>query len=62
MIFEKGNIFNLDSKGEVLLTILSSLEQDEEYFENVTWEIHKRLGGFIKITSMEKVRIELRKN
>jgi len=29
VVFEKENIFTLDSKGEVLLSILSSLAQDE---------------------------------
>ncbi|WP_416316409.1 recombinase family protein [Streptococcus suis] len=42
--FEKENIDSLDSKGEVLLTILSSLAQDESrsISENATWGIRKR--------------------
>lgn len=42
--FEKENIDTLDGKGEVLLTILSSLAQDESrsISENVTWGIRKR--------------------
>jgi site-specific DNA recombinase len=42
--FEKENIDTLDSKGEVLLTILSSLAQDESrsISENSTWGIRRR--------------------
>lgn len=42
--FEKENIDTLDAKGEVLLTILSSLAQDESrnISENCTWGIRKR--------------------
>lgn len=42
--FEKENIDSLDTKGEVLLTILSSLAQDESrsISENATWGIRKR--------------------
>lgn len=44
IIFEKENINTLDSKGEVLLTILSSLAQDESrsISENCTWGIRRR--------------------
>lgn len=37
--FEKENIYTLDSKGEVMLTIMSSLAQEESrsISENVTW-------------------------
>ncbi len=44
IIFEKENISTLDSKGEVLLTILSSLAQDESrsISENSTWGIRRR--------------------
>ena len=44
VIFEKENIFTLDSKGEVLLSILSSLAQDESrsISENSTWGIRRR--------------------
>jgi len=37
--FEKENIFTLDSKGELLITIMSSLAQEESrsISENVTW-------------------------
>lgn len=42
--FEKENINTLDAKGEVLLTILSSLAQDESrsISENCTWGIRRR--------------------
>lgn len=42
--FEKEAIDNLDVKGEILLTILSSLAQDESrnISENSTWGIRKR--------------------
>lgn len=44
IIFEKENINTLDAKGEVLLTILSSLAQDESrsISENCTWGICRR--------------------
>jgi len=44
VIFEKENINSLDSKGEVLLSILSSLAQDESrsISENSTWGIRRR--------------------
>jgi DNA invertase Pin-like site-specific DNA recombinase len=39
VFFEKENIFTLDSKGELLITIMSSLAQEESrsISENVTW-------------------------
>ena len=44
IIFEKENINTLDAKGEVLLTILSSLAQDESrsISENSTWGIRRK--------------------
>ena len=44
ILFEKENINTLDAKGEVLLTILSSLAQDESrsISENSTWGIRRR--------------------
>jgi DNA invertase Pin-like site-specific DNA recombinase len=44
VFFEKENIDTLDSKGEVLLSILSSLAQDESrsISENSTWGIRRR--------------------
>lgn len=44
VIIEKENINSLDSKGEVLLTILSSLAQDESrsISENSTWGIRRK--------------------
>ena len=44
VMFEKENIFTLDGKGEVLLSILSSLAQDESrsISENSTWGIRRR--------------------
>ncbi|MTI81242.1 MAG: recombinase family protein [Firmicutes bacterium] len=44
VVFEKENINTLDSKGEVLLSILSSLAQDESrsISENSTWGIRRR--------------------
>lgn len=46
VFFEKENIDTLDSKGEVLLTILSSLAQDEvrNISENVAWGHRKRFA------------------
>lgn len=44
--FEKENIFTLDSKGELLITIMSSLAQEESrsISENVTWGTRKRFA------------------
>ena len=43
--FEKENINTLDSKGELLLTIMSSLAQEESrsISENIRWGKHKRM-------------------
>ena len=43
--FEKENIHTLDAKGELLLTIMSSLAQEESrsISENSTWGIRKRM-------------------
>jgi len=43
--FEKENIHTLDSKGELLITIMSSLAQEESrsISENVTWGQRKRM-------------------
>ena len=43
--FEKENIYTFDSKGELLITIMSSLAQEESrsISENVTWGQRKRL-------------------
>lgn len=55
VIFEKENINTLDSKGEVLLTILSSLAQDESrsISENSTWGIRRRFEQ-VKVTVNHK--------
>ena len=44
--FEKENIFTTDSKGEFLLTLMSSLAQEESrsISENVTWGQRKRMA------------------
>src|SRR5574344_2496582 len=44
--FEKENIWTLDSKGELLLTIMSSLAQEESrsISENCTWGQRKRFA------------------
>jgi len=43
--FEKENIYTFDSKGELLITIMSSLAQEESrsISENVTWGQRKRM-------------------
>ena len=43
VFFEKENIFTFDGKGELMLTIMSSLAQEESrsISENVTWGIRK---------------------
>mgnify|MGYP000187577970 CR=1 FL=1 len=44
--FEKENIWTLDAKGELLITIMSSLAQEESrsISENVTWGHRKRFA------------------
>lgn len=44
--FEKENIYTFDSKGELLITIMSSLAQEESrsLSENVTWGQRKRFS------------------
>jgi DNA invertase Pin-like site-specific DNA recombinase len=44
--FEKESIYTLDSKGELLITIMSSLAQEESrsISENVTWGQRKRFA------------------
>jgi DNA invertase Pin-like site-specific DNA recombinase len=44
--FEKENIYTLDSKGELLITIMASLAQEESrsISENVTWGQRKRMA------------------
>ena len=48
--FEKENIWTFDSKGELLLTIMCSLAQEESrsISENVTWGQRKRFLGYRK--------------
>jgi site-specific DNA recombinase len=43
VFFEKENIYTFDSKGELLITIMSSLAQEESrsISENVTWGVRK---------------------
>ena len=44
--FERENIYTLDSKGELLIAIMSSLAQEESrsISENVTWGQRKRMA------------------
>ena len=44
--FEEQNIYTLDSKGELLITIMSSIAQEESrsISENVTWGMRKRFA------------------
>ena len=44
--FEKENIYTFDTKGELLITIMSSLAQEESrsISENVTWGMRKRFA------------------
>ena len=46
VFFEKESIDTLDSKGELLITIMSSLAQEESrsISENVTWGWRKRIA------------------
>lgn len=46
VFFEKENIYTMDSKGEFLITLLSSLAQEESrsISENITWGQRKRFA------------------
>ncbi len=46
VFFEKENIYTLDAKGELLITLMSSLAQEESrsISENVTWGFRKRFS------------------
>ncbi|MDD2481983.1 MAG: recombinase family protein [Lutispora sp.] len=60
--FEKENIWTFDSKGELLLTIMSSLAQEESrsISENVTWGPRKRFAdgkvsfAYSRVLGLEK--------
>lgn len=45
VFFEKENIYTMDSKGELLITVMSSIAQEESrnISENVTWGNRKRM-------------------
>ena len=49
--FEKENIYTFDTKGELLITIMSSLAQEESrsISENTTWGQRKRFAE-VKVT------------
>ena len=55
IMFEKENIFTLDSKGEFLITLMSSLSQEESrsLSENVTWGKQRKaaVGGYSVVYS-----------
>ena len=62
LLLEKENIFTFDGKGELLLTIMSSLAQEESrsISENVTWGQRKRFSdgkvsvGYSQFLGFEK--------
>lgn len=65
VIFEKENINTMDAKGEVLLTILSSLAQDESrsISENSAWGIRRRFEqGKYKISTKRFLGYDYDKN
>ena len=49
VFFEKENIWTFDGKGELLLTIMSSISQEEarSISENVTWGQRKRMADHL---------------
>ena len=54
VFFEKENIYSLDGKGEVMLSILSSLAQEESrsISANTTWGIRKQFAdGKVKLST-----------
>lgn len=58
IIFEKEAINTLDAKGEVLLTILSSLEQDESrsISENSTWGIRRWFEEYLSGKTVDYIK------
>lgn len=65
ILFEKENINTMDAKGEVLLTILSSLAQDESrsISENSAWGIRRRFEqGKYKISTKRFLEYDYDKN
>lgn len=70
IFFEKENIYTLDSKGELLITIMASLAQEESrsISENVTWgqrksfrdgKVHLAYSHFLGYTKGENGKLEL---
>lgn len=57
--FEKENIWTLDSKGELLITIMSSLAQEasRNISENTTWGQRKRFADG-NYTDGKRMRVE----
>lgn len=55
--FEKENIDTLDSRGELMLTILSALAQDESrsLSDNVRWSIQKKFQSGIDVTNLSSM-------
>ena len=52
--FEKENIWTFDAKGELLITIMSSLAQEESrsISENTRWGDEKSLSGWESVCSV----------
>ena len=64
--FEKENIDTLDSKGELMITIMSSLAQEESrsISENVTWgwrKAHRGRQGFDDLRELPRLRARRRR-
>ncbi len=63
--FEKEGIFTFDGKGELLITIMSSLAQEESrsISENITWDQRKSFAdGKVHYSSAKKrVRMGVRR-
>lgn len=68
--FEKENIYTMDSKGELLITIMSSLAQEESrsISENVTWgqrksfsdgNVHLAYSSFLGYRKNENGKLEI---
>ena len=61
--FEKENIYTFDTKGELLITIMSSLAQEESrsISENTTWGQRKRFAdGQVTILYWVRMRSAVR--
>ena len=56
MVFEKEGVNTLDGTGEILITILSSLAQEESrnISENTRWGVVRRFENGIEVINLQR--------